>query len=96
MPVISLHSQRGAIENHGRVDAGAAVMEFIARPRGSGKRMSRSPTPARSAERSLSWLATRWTTSFRKLGLIKYNGHIEVHGALLDAVLREKPQLKED
>ena len=27
---------------------------------------------------------------FRKLGLISYNGHIEVHSSLLDAVLREK------
>jgi CRP-like cAMP-binding protein len=33
---------------------------------------------------------------FRKLGLINYNGHIEVHSALLDAVLRDKPELKED
>jgi CRP/FNR family transcriptional regulator, cyclic AMP receptor protein len=33
---------------------------------------------------------------FRKLGLINYNGHIEVHNALLSAVLHEKPQLKEN
>jgi CRP/FNR family cyclic AMP-dependent transcriptional regulator len=33
---------------------------------------------------------------FRKLGLISYNGHIEVHNSLLNAVLHEKPQLKED
>lgn len=33
---------------------------------------------------------------FRKLGLISYNGHIEVHNSLLSAVLHEKPQLKED
>ena len=32
---------------------------------------------------------------FRKLGLISYNGHIEVHNSLLNAVLHEKPQLKE-
>ena len=32
---------------------------------------------------------------FRKLGLISYNGHIEVHSSLLNAVLREKPQLGE-
>jgi CRP/FNR family cyclic AMP-dependent transcriptional regulator len=31
---------------------------------------------------------------FRKLGLISYNGHIEVTSALLDAVLRDKPELK--
>jgi CRP/FNR family transcriptional regulator, cyclic AMP receptor protein len=33
---------------------------------------------------------------FRKLGLIDYNGHIEVHNALLSAVLHDKPQLKLD
>jgi CRP/FNR family transcriptional regulator, cyclic AMP receptor protein len=33
---------------------------------------------------------------FRKLGLISYNGHIEVHSALLNAVLHDKPQLKEE
>ena len=33
---------------------------------------------------------------FRKLGLISYNGHIEVNSALLDAVLHDKPELKED
>jgi len=33
---------------------------------------------------------------FRKLGLINYNGHIEVHSVLLNAVLHDKPQLKED
>jgi CRP-like cAMP-binding protein len=31
---------------------------------------------------------------FRKLGLIDYNGRIEVHNSLLNAVLHEKPQLK--
>src|SRR6202521_3586145 len=33
---------------------------------------------------------------FRKLGLISYNGKIEVHNSLLSAVLHDKPQLKED
>lgn len=33
---------------------------------------------------------------FRKLGLISYNGHIEVHNALLNAVLHDKPQIKSD
>jgi len=33
---------------------------------------------------------------FRKKGLISYNGKIEVHSSLLDAVLRDKPQIKED
>jgi CRP/FNR family transcriptional regulator, cyclic AMP receptor protein len=31
---------------------------------------------------------------FRKLGFIDYNGHIEVHNSLLNAVLHDKPQLK--
>jgi hypothetical protein len=33
---------------------------------------------------------------FRKLGLIDYNGHIEVHNSLLSAVLHDKPQLREN
>lgn len=31
---------------------------------------------------------------FRKLGLISYNGHIEVHPSLLSLVLHEQPQIK--
>jgi len=33
---------------------------------------------------------------FRKEGFIDYNGKIEVHRSLLDAVLREKPQIDQD
>jgi CRP/FNR family transcriptional regulator, cyclic AMP receptor protein len=33
---------------------------------------------------------------FRKLGLISYNGKIEVHRSLLNAVLREKPSLEQN
>jgi len=33
---------------------------------------------------------------FRKLGLISYNGKIEVHRSLLNAVLYEKPGLERD
>ncbi len=33
---------------------------------------------------------------FRKQGFINYNGKIEVHRSLLDAVLRDKPQIRED
>ena len=33
---------------------------------------------------------------FRKLGLISYNGRLEVHPALLNAVLYEKPEIKRD
>ena len=32
---------------------------------------------------------------FRRLGLISYNAHIEVHNSLLSAVLHEKPVLRE-
>jgi CRP-like cAMP-binding protein len=31
---------------------------------------------------------------FRKLGLIDYNGHIEIHSSLLNVVLRDQPQLR--
>ena len=34
--------------------------------------------------------------NFRKKGFIDYNGKIEVHRSLLDAVLREKPHIDED
>jgi CRP/FNR family cyclic AMP-dependent transcriptional regulator len=33
---------------------------------------------------------------FRKKGFVSYNGKIEVHRSLLDAVLRDKPQIRED
>jgi CRP/FNR family cyclic AMP-dependent transcriptional regulator len=39
---------------------------------------------------------SHFMNKFRKLGLISYNGHIEVNTSLLSAVLREKPQLHED
>jgi CRP/FNR family transcriptional regulator, cyclic AMP receptor protein len=39
---------------------------------------------------------SHFMNKFRKLGLISYNGKIEVHTALLSAVLREKPQVAED
>jgi CRP/FNR family cyclic AMP-dependent transcriptional regulator len=39
---------------------------------------------------------SHFMNKFRKLGLIDYNGHIEVHNSLLSAVLHEKPQLKQD
>jgi CRP-like cAMP-binding protein len=33
---------------------------------------------------------------FRKLGFISYNGTIEVHSSLLNAVLYDKPEIKRD
>jgi CRP/FNR family transcriptional regulator, cyclic AMP receptor protein len=38
---------------------------------------------------------SHFMNKFRKLGLISYNGHIEVRSSLMDAVLRDKPELKE-
>jgi CRP/FNR family cyclic AMP-dependent transcriptional regulator len=38
---------------------------------------------------------SHFMNKFRKLGLISYNGDIEVHSSLLSAVLRDKPELKE-
>jgi CRP/FNR family cyclic AMP-dependent transcriptional regulator len=39
---------------------------------------------------------SHFLNKFRKLGLISYNGKIEVHSSLMDAVLRDKAGLKED
>jgi CRP/FNR family transcriptional regulator, cyclic AMP receptor protein len=39
---------------------------------------------------------SHFMNKFRKLGFISYNGHIEVNSSLLDAVLHDKPELKED
>lgn len=39
---------------------------------------------------------SHFMNKFRKLGLINYNGHIEVNSSLLDAVLHDKPELKEE
>ena len=38
---------------------------------------------------------SHFMNKFRKLGLISYNGHIEVNNSLLSTVLHEKPLLKE-
>jgi CRP/FNR family transcriptional regulator, cyclic AMP receptor protein len=39
---------------------------------------------------------SHFMNKFRKLGFITYNGHIEVNSSLLDAVLHDKPELKEE
>lgn len=39
---------------------------------------------------------SHFMNKFRKLGLISYNGRIEVNNSLLDAVLRDKPELQRD
>jgi CRP/FNR family cyclic AMP-dependent transcriptional regulator len=38
---------------------------------------------------------SHFMNKFRRLGLISYNGHIEVHNSLLSAVLHEKPVIKD-
>jgi len=39
---------------------------------------------------------SHFMNKFRKLGLISYNGKIEVHNSLLNAVLHDKPEIKRD
>src|ERR1700689_2693961 len=39
---------------------------------------------------------SHFMNKFRKLGLISYNGRIEVHNSLLNAVLHEKPGIERD
>jgi CRP-like cAMP-binding protein len=36
---------------------------------------------------------SHFMNKFRELGLIDYNGHIEVHSSLLNVVLHEKPKI---
>ena len=38
---------------------------------------------------------SNFMNKFRKLGLISYNGHIEVNNSLLSAVLHEKLVIKD-
>jgi len=37
---------------------------------------------------------SHFMNKFRQLGYVDYNGNLEVHSSLLDAVLHEKPQIK--
>jgi CRP/FNR family cyclic AMP-dependent transcriptional regulator len=37
---------------------------------------------------------SHFMNKFRELGLIEYNGHIEIHSSLLNVVLHEYPQIK--
>ena len=68
-----------------------------------GKEGSPQPIGLRISQETLAEMigTTRSRVSFfmnkfRKLGLIDYNGHIEVHTSLLSAVLHDKPQLQLD
>jgi CRP/FNR family cyclic AMP-dependent transcriptional regulator len=68
-----------------------------------GKEGGGQPVPVTLSQETLAEMigTTRSRVSFfmnkfRKKGFIKYNGKIEVHRSLLDAVLRDKPQIRED
>jgi len=66
-----------------------------------GKEGKHEPVIAKVSQETLADLVgtTRSRVSyfmnkFRQLGYINYNGDLEVHSSLLDAVLHEKPQIK--
>jgi CRP/FNR family cyclic AMP-dependent transcriptional regulator len=68
-----------------------------------GKEGDAQPIPVTLSQETLAEMigTTRSRVSFfmngfRKKGFIDYNGTIEVHRSLLDAVLREKPHIEED
>ena len=68
-----------------------------------GKDGGAAPVPVTLSQETLAEMigTTRSRVSFFmnkfwKKGLISYNGKIEVHSSLLDAVLRDKPQIRED
>jgi CRP-like cAMP-binding protein len=68
-----------------------------------GKEGGEAPDPVTLSQETLAEMigTTRSRVSFfmnkfRKKGFIDYNGKIEVHRSLLDAVLHEKPQIDED
>jgi CRP/FNR family cyclic AMP-dependent transcriptional regulator len=68
-----------------------------------GKQGGAQPVPVTLSQQTLAEMigTTRSRVSFfmnkfRKDGFISYNGKIEVHSTLLDAVLRDRPQIKQD
>jgi CRP/FNR family transcriptional regulator, cyclic AMP receptor protein len=68
-----------------------------------GKEGSPQPISPRISQETLAEMVgttrsriNQFMNKFRKLGLIDYNGHIEVHISLLNAVLHEKPHLKQN
>ncbi|MGZ5873527.1 MAG: Crp/Fnr family transcriptional regulator [Bradyrhizobium sp.] len=68
-----------------------------------GKEGDAPPVPVTLSQETLAEMigTTRsrvsfFMNNFRKKGFIDYNGKIEVHRSLLNAVLREKPQIDED
>ncbi|MBA2401908.1 MAG: winged helix-turn-helix domain-containing protein, partial [Bradyrhizobium sp.] len=68
-----------------------------------GKESKPEPVIAKISQETLAEMigTTRSRVSFfmnkfRKLGLISYNGHIEVHNSLLSTVLHDKPQIERE
>ena len=67
---------------------------------GLGNDLGQNPIPVKVNQETLAALieTTRsrvnvFLDKFRKLGLINYNGKLEVHKALLNFVLHERPQI---
>jgi len=66
-----------------------------------GKDGKREPVIAKVSQEMLAEMigttrsrVSHFMNKFRQLGYIDYNGALEVHSSLLDAVLHEKPQIK--
>jgi len=66
-----------------------------------GKDGKREPVIAKVSQETLADMigttrsrVSHFVNKFRQLGYIDYNGRLEVHTSLLDAVLHEKPQIK--
>jgi CRP/FNR family transcriptional regulator, cyclic AMP receptor protein len=68
-----------------------------------GKDGKREPVIAKVSQEMLADMigttrsrVSHFMNKFRQLGYIDYNGTLEVHSSLLDAVLHEKPQIKSE
>ncbi len=68
-----------------------------------GKGTGTKPVPITLSQEALADMigttrsrVSHFMNKFRKMGFIDYNGKIEVHSSLLDAVLRDKPHINED
>jgi CRP/FNR family cyclic AMP-dependent transcriptional regulator len=66
-----------------------------------GKDGKQEPVIAKVSQETLSDMigttrspVSHFMNKFRQLGYVDYNGDLEVHSSLLDAVLHEKPQIK--
>ena len=67
-----------------------------------GKDGGRKPVPVTLSQEALADMigttrsrVSHFMNKFRKMGFIDYNGTIEVHSSLLEAVLRDKPHINE-